>query len=68
MPSCPIGWYDDEDEVSYDDFLYSSSRDISGKRGYAKIKGFCKLASEANCHYGWIVCFPLSRVYVNNKD
>jgi hypothetical protein len=52
-------WFDDKDEVSYDDFLHSSSRDISAKRGYAKIKGFCKLAFDANCRYGWLVCFPL---------
>jgi len=51
-------WFDDKDEVSYEDLLHSSLREISNKRGYAKIKGFCKLALEANCRYGWIVCFP----------
>ncbi|PMD12706.1 hypothetical protein NA56DRAFT_638772 [Hyaloscypha hepaticicola] len=47
-------WFDDEDEVSYEDLLHSSSKEIFSKGGYAKIKGFCKLASDANCRYGWI--------------
>jgi len=47
-------WFADEDEVSYEDLISSSSKDITSKRGYAKIEGFCKLASSANCRYGWV--------------
>jgi hypothetical protein len=45
-------WFADEDEVSYEDLL--SSTDVSHKKGFAKIQGFCKLASAANCRYGWV--------------
>jgi len=38
-------WFADEDEVSYDNML---SIDSSDKPGYAKILGFCKVASAAN--------------------
>lgn len=48
-------WFADEDEVSYEDLIQSSSKDITVKKGYAKLEGFCKLAASANCRYGWVV-------------
>ncbi|KAE9369059.1 HET-domain-containing protein [Stipitochalara longipes BDJ] len=47
-------WFDNEDEVSYEDLLHPSSSNVFSKKGYAKIRGFCKLAFKANCRYGWI--------------
>ena len=44
-------WGSDKD-VSYEDML--SSRDLSDKKGFAKIKGFCNIASLENCRYGWV--------------
>ena len=45
-------WGGDDDEVSYEDMV--SSRDISEKKGYAKIKTFCNLALSMNYQYGWV--------------
>ena len=47
-------WFADEDEVAYNELLPSSSTDLSTKKGFAKIQGFCKLAAAANCRYGWV--------------
>ncbi|MCJ1455173.1 hypothetical protein MMC28_005527 [Mycoblastus sanguinarius] len=45
-------WGADEDEVSFEDIQLST--DISGKKGFAKLKGFCKLALSEGCRYGWV--------------
>jgi hypothetical protein len=45
-------WFANEDEVTYEDL--TSSTDVSYKKGFAKIKGFCKLASSQNCRFGWV--------------
>lgn len=45
-------WGADEDEVSFEDVR--SSTDFSKKRGFHKLKGFCKAAASANCRYGWV--------------
>ena len=45
-------WGADEDEVSFEDIRLS--KDFSNKKGFGKVKGFCKEASSANCRYGWI--------------
>lgn len=45
-------WGADEDEVSFQDVHLST--DFSGKKGFGKIQGFCKEASSAGCHYGWV--------------
>ncbi|KAF2010856.1 hypothetical protein BU24DRAFT_427058, partial [Aaosphaeria arxii CBS 175.79] len=34
-------WFPDEDEVTYDDVILAC--DLSERRGWAKIKGFCEL-------------------------
>jgi Heterokaryon incompatibility protein (HET) len=47
-------WGPDEDEVSYQDMTSSSLADASQKKGFAKIKGFCDLASSSGCRYGWV--------------
>jgi hypothetical protein len=33
-------WFADKDEVSYEDLISSSSKDITSKRGYAKTEDF----------------------------
>ena len=45
-------WGVDKDEVSFDDIR--SSTDLSHKKGFKKLEGFCKEAFSANCRYGWI--------------
>jgi Heterokaryon incompatibility protein (HET) len=45
-------WGADNEEVSYDDIQHFM--DISHKKGFAKLKGFCRLASAAGCRYAWI--------------
>lgn len=47
-------WGADEDEISYEDRLSSDDEALSLKKGFAKIKGFCALASSQNCRYGWV--------------
>ena len=39
-------WGRDEDEVTYQDILLST--DVSAKKGFAKIEGFCKIAISEN--------------------
>jgi hypothetical protein len=31
-----------------------SPADVSNKKGFAKIKGFCNIASSENCRYSWV--------------
>lgn len=31
-----------------------SSTEFSSKKGYNKIRGFCKVAISENCRYGWV--------------
>lgn len=45
-------WGADEDEVTFEDVHLS--KDISGKKGFSKLKGFCKLALSEGCRYGWV--------------
>lgn len=45
-------WGADKDEVSFEDVL--SSADLSHKKAFDKIKGFCKVASSEKCRYGWV--------------
>ena len=45
-------WGADEDEVSFEDIQLSM--DISRKKGFPKLKGFCKLALSEGCRYGWV--------------
>ncbi len=45
-------WGADEDEVSFQDVHLST--DLSRKRGFGKIQGFCREALSANCRYGWV--------------
>ena len=45
-------WGADEDEISFQDVHLST--DLSRKKGFDKIQGFCKKASLANCRYGWV--------------
>jgi hypothetical protein len=48
-------WGPDDHEISYQDMTSASSAEIvSQKKGFAKIKGFCDLASSAGCRYGWV--------------
>ena len=42
----------DKDEVSFEDVL--SSADLSHKKAFDKIKGFCKVALSEKCRYGWV--------------
>ena len=45
-------WGKDADEVSYNDVEFS--REITFKKGFAKVQGFCKLASSRGFRYGWV--------------
>ena len=45
-------WGKEEDEISFKNIR--SSREISDKKGFAKLKGFCDLASLADCRYAWM--------------
>ena len=45
-------WGEEEDEISFEDM--GSSRDISDKKGFSKLSGFCKLALSLGCQYAWI--------------
>ena len=46
-------WGADKDEVSFEDVL-DSSTDLSHKKAFDKIKGFCKVALSEKCRYGWV--------------
>ena len=54
-------WGLQEEEVSFEDVL--SSTDHSHKKGFDKLKGFCRVASSANCRYGWV-----DTCCINKKD
>lgn len=45
-------WGAARDEVSFQDI--EESREYSHKKGFAKLKGFCDLASRSGCRYCWI--------------
>jgi Heterokaryon incompatibility protein (HET) len=45
-------WGKEEGEISFENIR--SSRDVSNKKGFAKLKGFCDLALSADCRYAWI--------------
>ena len=45
-------WGVDEDEVTFEDIQLSM--DISRKKGFSKLIGFCKLALSEGCRYGWV--------------
>ena len=45
-------WGHKEDEVSFNDIRLS--RDVTSKKGFVKIQGFCRLASSKGYRYGWI--------------
>lgn len=45
-------WGLDENEVSFEDVQLC--RGFSNKKGFNKLEGFCKVASSANCRYGWV--------------
>ena len=45
-------WGTNKDEISFEDVL--SSADLSHKKAFDKIKGFCKEASSQKCRYGWV--------------
>ncbi|KAL9613394.1 MAG: hypothetical protein Q9167_002042 [Letrouitia subvulpina] len=45
-------WGHNEDEVLFDDVRLS--RDITSKKGFNKVQGFCRLASSRGFRYGWI--------------
>lgn len=45
-------WGADKEEVSFEDM--QNAMDVSHKKGFAKIQGFCSLASGAGCRYAWI--------------
>ncbi|KAF1982430.1 hypothetical protein K402DRAFT_448677 [Aulographum hederae CBS 113979] len=56
-------WGADEEEVTYDDMIsmitYNDLWNLEGvgvstKKGFAKIKGFCRYAAAVGCCYGWI--------------
>ena len=44
-------WGAAQDEISFADI--DESRDISRKKGFAKLKGFCDLAASLGYRYGW---------------
>ena len=44
-------WGAAQDEISFADI--NESRDISHKKGFAKLKGFCDLAASLGYRYGW---------------
>ena len=44
-------WGAAQDEISFVDI--NESRDISHKKGFAKLKGFCDLAASLGYGYGW---------------
>ena len=47
-------WGADRDEISFEDVLSSSSVELSHKKAFDKIKGFCKVALSEKCRYGWV--------------
>ena len=54
-------WGPNEDEVSFEDVLFSA--DFSHKPGFHKLKGFCNIAFSENCRYGWV-----DTCCINKKD
>lgn len=44
-------WLPTHEEVSFDDLM--TCKDTSQKRGFAKLKGFCDLASSLGFDYAW---------------
>ena len=54
-------WGLDEEEVSFEDV--SLSADLSHKKGFDKLKGFCREASSRGCRYGWV-----DTCCINKKD
>lgn len=59
-------WGTDKDEVSFEDVLASadsSPADFSHRKGFGKLKGFCKVASSKNYRYGWV-----DTCCINKKD
>ena len=54
-------WGADKDEVSFEDVL--SLTDLSDKKAFGKIKGFCKVALSEKCRYGWV-----DTCCINKKD
>ena len=54
-------WGSDEDEVSFEDVLFSA--EFSHKQGFHKLKGFCDVAFSENCRYGWV-----DTCCINKKD
>ena len=45
-------WGADKDEISFEDVL--SSVDLSHKKAFDKVRGFCKVALSEKCRYGWV--------------
>lgn len=45
-------WGADNDEVSFEDV--QTSTEFSSKKGFNKIREFCKVAISENCRYGWV--------------
>ena len=54
-------WGPEAQEVSFEDIL--SSTDLAHKKGFDKLKGFCKVASSQHCRYGWV-----DTCCINRKD
>ena len=52
-------WGADEDEVSFEDVLLA--KDVSGKKGFDKIKGFCEIVSSKDCRYGWVDTYCINK-------
>ena len=45
-------WGADKDEVSFEDI--HSSTEFFSKKGFNKIREFCKVAISESCRYGWV--------------
>jgi len=47
-------WFDDDDEVFFQDLLYQHSKAIDRKRGYAKLEAACRLALSMKIGWLWV--------------